>query len=142
MPTQHEIVPCRARPGAWRRPLGPAAARLALASALALAACASDPAAQTPLDTTDCQTSALTYQNFAAPFILDWCRGCHGVALPAGMRQGSPLGVDFDTAEQVRAAGARILARSTGDAPTMPPAGGPSAEERALMAEWLACGMK
>jgi hypothetical protein len=31
-------------------------------------------------------------------------------------------------------------APSPGGTPTMPPAGGPSGEERALLAEWLACG--
>lgn len=119
-------------------------AALVLAAALAaLPGCAADDGeALPPPDSAQCQQSALTYQNFAAPFIITWCRGCHGAGLPVTMRQNAPAGVDFDTAEQVRTAQGRILARATGSAPTMPPAGGPSDEERALMAEWISCGMK
>jgi uncharacterized membrane protein len=117
----------------------------AVVVAATLAGCATDedaPMEPPPIDSKKCQESTLTYQNFAAPFVIMWCRGCHGAALPANMRQSAPPGVDFDTEAQVRAAQARLLARATGEAPTMPPAGGPSAEERALFAEWLACGMK
>jgi uncharacterized membrane protein len=111
---------------------------------LAAAAC-SDPAVENPLPdpgSSQCRESTLTYQNFAAPFVISWCRGCHGSAQPVSMRQNAPVGVDFDTAEQVRTARDRILARATGASPTMPPVGGPSVEERLLLAEWLACGMK
>lgn len=114
-----------------------------VAAVLLLAACTDPAAPQGPdPDREACAQSTLTYQNFAAPFVITWCRGCHGGGQPVGMRQDAPLGVDFDTADQVRAAQSRILARATGEAPSMPPVGGPSAEERALLAEWLACGMK
>lgn len=89
-----------------------------------------------------CQESTLTYQNFAAPFVITWCRGCHGEAQPVAMRQNAPVGVNFDTADQVRGSSVRILARATGSEATMPPVGGPSEEEKALLAEWIACGMK
>ncbi|MBK7535228.1 MAG: hypothetical protein IPI49_07600 [Myxococcales bacterium] len=87
-----------------------------------------------------CETSYLTYQTFGAPFLTTWCRGCHASALPLDMRQGSPPQINFDDAEAARSQRARILARSVGEAPTMPPAGGPSAAERALLEEWLRCG--
>jgi uncharacterized membrane protein len=93
-------------------------------------------------DSQRCQESTLTYQNFAAPFVITWCRGCHGEAQPVAMRQDAPVGVNFDTAEQVRGSSVRILARATGPEASMPPVGGPSDEERALLAEWIACGMK
>ena len=127
---------------------GERAAQLALALALlAGSAACSDEAAgggEPPPDPNSqkCQDSALSYQNFAAPFMITWCRGCHGAGQPVAMRQDAPAGVDFDTAEPVRATSARILVRATGELPTMPPVGGPSDEERALLAEWLACGRK
>jgi uncharacterized membrane protein len=123
-------------------------ARLALGLGLAVAtaaACSGEAGGgEPPPDpgSERCAQSTLSYQNFAAPFLITWCRGCHGEAQPAAMRQDAPAGVNFDTAEDVRAQRARILARATGAAPTMPPVGGPSDEERALLAEWLACGMK
>jgi uncharacterized membrane protein len=123
-----------------------ALAALGLATAALLAACADEeaPGGEPPPDPDSelCQKSTLTYQNFAAPFAISWCRGCHGKGQPLDMRQDAPVGVNFDTAEELRAAGPRLLARVTGAAPTMPPAGGPSAEERALLAEWVSCGMK
>ncbi len=117
---------------------------LSLAIALALAACGQDTMVtggdDTPEPPDACETSYLDYTNFGKPFALDWCRGCHSVNLPAAMRQKAPVGVDFDTLEDVQRWKDRIEIRATGTSPTMPPAGGPSEEERALLAEWLGCG--
>ncbi|HEU4405206.1 MAG TPA: hypothetical protein VFS43_07945 [Polyangiaceae bacterium] len=91
--------------------------------------------------TEDCPPeSELTYENFGAPFLLSWCNGCHSSSLPEGSRQSAPLGIDFDGIDKVRAQSARILARTTGESPTMPPSGGPPEAERSKLAEWLACG--
>lgn len=87
-----------------------------------------------------CETSYLTYRNFGEPFALDWCRGCHSAEVPPGMRQKAPIDINFDTHDDVMQWRERITNRATGDEATMPPAGGPAAEERALLAEWLACG--
>ena len=122
--------------------------RLALARRLLLAAaaagCGDDAGdgAPPPGDPDACETSYLDYTTFGEPFLLDWCNGCHSAALPANMRQMAPADVNFDTIEGVRQFQARIAARGAGAMPTMPPAGGPSAEERALLAEWIACGAK
>jgi uncharacterized membrane protein len=89
-----------------------------------------------------CEASALTYDNFGGPFVLDWCRGCHSSALPDGMRQGAPLGVDFDDLDLVRGWSPEIQIRAAGPDPTMPPAAGPSLEERAMLSEWISCGMQ
>jgi len=86
--------------------------------------------------------STLTYQNFGEPFVLDWCRGCHSSGLPDDMRQGAPLDVNFDDLDHVRAWSVRIATRSAGPLPTMPPAAGPSQEERDMLAEWIQCGMR
>lgn len=121
-------------------------AAFGLALMFGLAACGMDSGPQVeepdPPDADVCKTSYLDYQNFGEPFSLDWCRGCHSAALPAGMRQKAPVGVDFDGPADLVKWKDRILARSTGPTPSMPPAGGPSDTERALLAEWLTCGAK
>jgi uncharacterized membrane protein len=86
------------------------------------------------------EDSFLTYESFGRGFMQNWCTGCHGAGLPEGMRQGAPVGIDFDTIEAVRAWDDRIWARAGDQNDTMPPVGGPPDEERALLGEWLACG--
>lgn len=87
-----------------------------------------------------CETSYLDYETFGAPFVSNWCRGCHSSELPAGMRQRAPMMVNFDSVDDVRTWKLRIAARAATVDASMPPAGGPSLEERTLLAEWLACG--
>ncbi|MEZ4383108.1 MAG: hypothetical protein R3A79_17405 [Nannocystaceae bacterium] len=84
--------------------------------------------------------SFLTYENFGGPFMNSNCTGCHHSALGAGERQSATSGVDFDTVDLIRAQADRIWARSGDQNDTMPPAGPPSVDERALLGEWLACG--
>jgi hypothetical protein len=84
--------------------------------------------------------SILGFDNFGGPFLLDHCTACHSGALPAGMRQNAPPGVDFDTLNDVREWAPRIWARAADQNATMPPVGAPGADERALLGEWLACG--
>lgn len=90
---------------------------------------------------TSCTTSYLSYDNFGALFIASWCRGCHSGDVPPGMRQHAPVGIDFDTLDEVRAQ-ALPIARTTMVLRTMPPAGGPSDTERAMLDEWLRCGAR
>lgn len=105
-----------------------------LASALlALAACGTD------TEPPRCPDTPLTYDTFGAPFLISWCRGCHSREVAEEMRQLAPLDVNFDTLADVSRHGARIGLRA-GPGGTMPPAGGPSADERALLAEWIRCG--
>ncbi|MEM6989886.1 MAG: hypothetical protein AAF721_05300 [Myxococcota bacterium] len=82
----------------------------------------------------------LTATNFGLPFLLTWCAGCHSSQLSEDERAGAPPGVDLDTIEGAHEQLLRIYDRSVDDDATMPPAGGPTAEERALLADWLACG--
>ena len=84
--------------------------------------------------------SFLTWENFGEPFMRDWCRGCHSNRLGEGDRVDAPLTVNFDRYEDVEMWADRIWVRAADDNRTMPPAGGPGAEERALLGEWLACG--
>src|SRR5262245_53099420 len=123
---------------------------LSLVLVLVLAACGTDSMPRgdddanqpTPVDPDVCATSYLDYTNFGEPFVINWCRGCHSTDVPAAMRQKAPTDVNFDNLMQVRMWGERIATHATGAMPNMPPAGGPTEEERALLAEWLACGAK
>lgn len=95
----------------------------------------------TNLDERPCpEDSFLTYESFGGPFMLSNCTGCHHSRLPADTRQGAPIGVDFDELEDIRAWADRIWARSGDDNLTMPPVGPATADDRARLGEWLACG--
>jgi hypothetical protein len=78
--------------------------------------------------------------SFGVPFLLEWCNGCHSSALPEDERAGAPPDVSFDDIDAVHMHADRIWTRAADSNDTMPPAGGPTAEERALLGEWLACG--
>ena len=86
-----------------------------------------------------CARSFLRYDNFGSPFIVNWCRDCHSVDLPADMRQQAPAGIDFDNLAEIRH-WALAIERTTGAGGSMPPAGGPSPSERQMLVEWLDCG--
>jgi len=81
----------------------------------------------------------VTYESFAGPFFLDWCTGCHSSALAKGERQEAPLDTNFNTLDGIRSRSDRILEKAV-HTHAMPPAGGPSDEERALLGEWFSCG--
>lgn len=86
-----------------------------------------------------CAQSFLRYDNFGAPFIVDWCRACHSADTPPDMRQQAPADVNFDDLSEIRRWSYPIRI-TTGQGSSMPPAGGPSAEERRMLVEWLDCG--
>jgi uncharacterized membrane protein len=120
-----------------------------VALALALAACGTDVAPDPdddgdvePLPVTKCDTSFLDHDNFGAPFVANWCRGCHSSAVPMNMRQKAPIDVNFDGEGDLVVWAERIKIRAASTGATMPPAGGPTGEERELLAEWIDCGMK
>ena len=85
-----------------------------------------------------CAQPDLTYQTFGEPFMTDWCTGCHSAELPLNMRQDAPIDINFDTLAEVRAQALAISLAVGQD--TMPPEGGPSDEERAMLVQWIACG--
>lgn len=95
-----------------------------------------------PIAPNACDTTYLDYSNFGAPFVINWCRGCHSKSIPQGMRQKAPMTVNFDTYDDVQTWAERIEARAASMAPSMPPAGGPSEDERALLREWIECGTR
>lgn len=79
----------------------------------------------------------VNWDTFGAGFLLHHCQGCHASTAPD--RYGAPADVTFDTKEEAWAWRDRILERSAVDPPTMPPAGGTSADDRVLLRWWLAC---
>lgn len=95
----------------------------------------------TSLDERPCpDDSFLTYENFGGPFMLSNCNTCHASRLPADLRQGSPIEVNFDDIDDVREWADRIWIRAADQNFSMPPVGPPGDEERARLGEWLACG--
>jgi hypothetical protein len=133
------------------------AAALAAAVLLAFGGCSEEPAEGETDETSESEPevegeyaslderpcpdeSYLTFESFGGPFLISWCGGCHTSGVAEAERQGAPLGVDFDDVDAVRAWSARIWARSGDHNVTMPPVGGPGAEDREMLGEWLACG--
>jgi hypothetical protein len=102
-----------------------------LAAVLALAACGDD---RDP----SCRTSSLSYDTVGKPYLENWCRGCHGEDVPPPARHGAPVDVDFDTLGEVQVKIVPVM--TVIGAHTMPPSGGPSDDEDALMLAWLRCG--
>ena len=88
-----------------------------------------------------CREPALSYANFGEGFMDKHCNGCHSSYLPEGERGGAPVGVDLDSYPGVRTWLDRVEARGTGDAPTMPPGGGPEESEVRQLEEWLSCSV-
>lgn len=93
------------------------------------------------LDEAECPPGGtdLTYASFGEPFLGGWCQTCH--ASTATDRHGAPVHITFDTLDEVRARADRIYVRAADVNTSMPPGpDDPPEEERALLAEWLACG--
>lgn len=90
-------------------------------------------------DTGACaEAPVLTWANFGDGFVTENCQACHASTTPD--RRGAPQTVTFDTYEDTMAHRDRILARSGGDDPTMPPQGGVDAAQREKLTLWLTCG--
>jgi hypothetical protein len=88
------------------------------------------------------EDSFLTYENFGEPYMRSYCTGCHSSMLEGENRGGAPSAVNLDDLDAVREHAGRVWARAADQNATMPPAGAPGDEERALLGEWLACGAK
>ena len=83
------------------------------------------------------EAPVVTWDNFAAGFVAESCQSCH--ASTSEDRNGAPSDVVFDTEEETLAFADRILARSTGDDPDMPPQGGVVDADRYYIEVWLSC---
>ncbi len=87
------------------------------------------------------EAALVNYANFGDAFLRNWCRGCHASTLSDEARSGAPAGIDFETLDDARMWADRIEARALGSEASMPPAGGPSAEELELLEAWLDAGL-
>jgi uncharacterized membrane protein len=99
--------------------------------AMLLCGCAAEESVET------CDGPTITWETFGHGFVTTHCQGCH--ASTAIDRQGAPVDIVFDTEADVIAMSTRVLDAATSETPRMPPAGGPTEEERALAAAWLGC---
>jgi hypothetical protein len=88
----------------------------------------------------------LTYESFGQGFLDTHCNGCHSSIISPAQRNGAPEGVNFDTYGGLLQFADRLPPRVI-DAATdeddgtqpMPPGGGPTATELAMLHEWLSC---
>ena len=127
-----------------RNSLHPVLLGVLLGAAVALGLTGCDPEPEGP-PASDCPPqSVLTFENFGEPFLLTWCTPCHSSHLAdvgdPNDRQDAPVGVDFDTYDHYIDWDVGVYDRAAGASTQMPPAGGPTEEERAMLAEWIACG--
>lgn len=83
---------------------------------------------------------ALTWESFGQGFLTQQCQTCHASTAPD--RHGAPADVHFDTVDDAWHFSAAILGTAAGDTPTMPPEGGPSADDRQRLEWWLRCGVE
>jgi hypothetical protein len=89
----------------------------------------------------DCERGpVVTYDTFGRGFMAAYCNGCHGSTVID--RRGAPPGILLDDRETVSMLSDRIFARvlpPDGSAPTMPPAGGITPDDRERLVVWLSC---
>ena len=137
-----------------RRANGVANLKTFLASSLVVAAfaCSSDKTEAaheeeeegTPTGSTCPPASTLTYDNFAKPFMEEYCTRCHSSQLKGEARNDAPLGHDFDSQQGIIVVGEHVDERA-GAGPDavntiMPPSDPkPTEAERRKLGEWLAC---
>lgn len=83
------------------------------------------------------EAPTVTYESWGRGFLTESCNGCHASSAPD--RHGAPEDVHFDTVDEVWTWSNVILSVATGDAPTMPPRGGVSDDDRTRLSWWLVC---
>ena len=89
-------------------------------------------------DTGQCSdVPVVTWSTFGQGFMDFYCQGCH--ASTTQNRHDAPESVVFDNEEDCIDQAGRILARSIGPNPTMPPSGGVIEDDLYLLEVWLTC---
>lgn len=128
----------------WGRAL--ALGALLLASQMGHGGCGEEEIFGDPTGSTCPQGSTLTYNNFGAAFMGQYCTRCHSSELTGAARNGAPSFHDFDTLAGIKAVSDHIdETAAAGPASTnegMPEDGAkPTLMERQQLGEWIACGM-
>lgn len=78
----------------------------------------------------------LTYANFGQAFFSTHCTSCHAETSGVAGAENFP----FESQAQIQAEMDDIHERAGGTNTNMPPDGGPTADERLQLEEWLSCG--
>jgi len=107
---------------------------------ITVVACATDETDDGTVDAFCDGAPVTTWDNFGAGFLKENCQPCHASTVPEEDRQLAPTDVTFDTEDDVWSLAEAILLRATGEAPTMPPRGGVSDDDRYRLEVWLTCG--
>ena len=87
------------------------------------------------VDTAESECASLTYNNFGAAFISQYCLGCHASA--SNNREGAPVHITLETIENIEEHQSVILRELEEEA--MPPQGGIDEDIRQTAIEWLNC---
>lgn len=103
--------------------------------ALSLAACGGDGDGEGGVPACPDAGTELTYDNFGKAFFDSHCTSCH----TAGSGQTGADDLPFDSQSAIQAQIEDIYEQAVGGT-SMPPGGGPTAEERQQLGEWLSCG--
>lgn len=90
-----------------------------------------------PLDPLCVDAPVVTWDSWGQGFLGANCQSCH--ASTTSDRHGAPEEITFDERDSALAVADRILARSAGTEPTMPPSGGVSEDDRYKLEVWLTC---
>jgi len=105
-------------------------------STLALVACGGTDSATAEL-AVGCSDSPLTWETAAAPYINNYCRGCHSRDLSTSMRAGAPLNANFDSKEDLLNSLESVLERI--EERSMPPIGATDSRSEAAFLTWAYC---
>ena len=90
-----------------------------------------------PVDPICVDAPVVTWDSWGQGFLGATCQSCHRSTSPD--RNGAPVEVSFDDRDSALGLAERILARSTGPEPTMPPGGGVTEDDRYKLEVWLTC---
>ena len=80
----------------------------------------------------------LTYDNYGKAYLGKWCTGCHSSLVRENQRSGAPLGVNFETSQDIMAQ-VKEIDETEVQTDYMPPGGGASEAESEALGEWLRC---
>ena len=105
-------------------------------STCSLIACGDTDSATSELEV-ECSDSSLTWETAAAPYINNYCRGCHSRDLSTSMRAGAPLNANFDSKEDLLSSLEAVLERI--EERSMPPIGATDSRSEAAFLTWANC---
>jgi uncharacterized membrane protein len=91
-----------------------------------------------PVDDPCADEPSASWESFGSGFVTQYCQTCHASTTPD--RHGAPEEVVFDTAADVWARKAQVLEVTLSEPASMPPQGGVTDDDKAMLRAWLECG--